>query len=126
MWRFMRALSTRVDGPGASVHFGAHARHPEGDRMIVRIDIDKAADDFGYRVSHESEEMYGDEGLASIVECLIAAVEGLPPEALAAELWYDRVVSGTYPLSVIGMNVEQVAQHAVNTTAMIDELLPDR
>ena len=94
--------------------------------MIVRIDIDKGAADFGYRVSYESEEMYGDDGLDSIVECLIAAVEGLPPEALAAELWYDRIVSGTYPLSVIGMNVEQVAQHAVNTTAMIDELLPDR
>ena len=94
--------------------------------MIVRIDIDKGADDFGYRVSYESEEMYGDDGLGSIVECLVAAVEGLPPEALAAELWYDRVVSGTYPLSVIGMNVEQVAQHAVNTTEMIDELLPDR
>jgi len=94
--------------------------------MIVRIDIDKGADGFGYRVSYESEEMYGDDGLGSIVECLIAAVEGLPPEALAAELWYDRIVSGTYPLSVIGMNVEQVAQHAVNTTAMIDELLPDR
>ncbi len=94
--------------------------------MIVRIDIDKGTDSFGYRVSYESEEMYGDDGLDSIVECLIAAVEGMPPEALAAELWHDGVVSGTYPLSVIGMNVEQVAQHAVNTTAMIDELLPDR
>ena len=94
--------------------------------MIVRIDIDKSADAFGYRVSYESEEMYADDGLESIVECLIAAVEGMPPEAVAAELWYDRVVSGTYPLSVIGMNVDQVAQHASNTTAMIDELMPDR
>lgn len=94
--------------------------------MIVRIDIDRSADSFGYRVSHESEEMYADEGLASIVECLVAAVEGMPPEAVAAELWYDRVVSGTYPLSVIGMSIEQVAQHAANTTAMIDDVAPDR
>ncbi len=95
--------------------------------MIVRIDIDKSAGSLGYRVSYEAEELYGDDsGLESLVECLIAAVEGMPPEAVAAELWYDGVVSGTYPLSVIGLNVDQVAQHALNTTAMIDELLPDR
>ncbi len=94
--------------------------------MIVRIDVDRSGDSFGYRVSYESEEMYADDGLESIVECLIAAVEGMPPEALAAELWYDGVVSGTYPLSVIGMNIDQVAQHALNTTEMIDELMPDR
>jgi hypothetical protein len=94
--------------------------------MIVRIDIDKSGDAFGYRVSYESEALYGDEGLESIVECLIAAVEGMPPEAVAAELWYDRVVSGTYPLSVIGISIEQVAQHALNTTAMIDDAMPER
>jgi len=94
--------------------------------MIVRIDIDKSGGAFGYRVSYESEELYGDEGLESIVECLIAAVEGMPPEAVAAELWYDRVVSGTYPLSVIGMSIAQVAQHALNTTAMIDDAMPER
>jgi hypothetical protein len=94
--------------------------------MIVRIDIDKNGDAFDYRVSFESEEMYADEGLESIVECLVAAVEGLPPEAVAAELWYDRIVSGTYPLSVIGMSIDQVAQHAMNTTAMIDDVMPDR
>ena len=94
--------------------------------MIVRIDIDKSADGFGYGVSFESEELYGDDGLASIVECLVAAVEGMPPEALAAELWLDGVVSGTYPLAVIGLNIDQVAEHAFNTTAAIDELMPDR
>src|ERR1700712_1858323 len=94
--------------------------------MIVRIDIDRSGDSFGYRVSYESEEMYADDGLESIVECLVAAVEGMPPEAVAAELWFGGVVSGTYPLSVIGMSIEQVAQHAVNTTAAIDELMPER
>ena len=94
--------------------------------MIVRIDLERAADSFGYRVSYDAEELYADDELPSIVECLIAAVEGMPPDALAAEIWYDGVVSGTYPLEVIGLNVEQVAQHAVNTTAMIDELMPDR
>jgi hypothetical protein len=94
--------------------------------MIVRIDLEREADAFGYRVSYDAEELYADDELPSIVECLIAAVEGMPPEALAAEVWFDGVVSGTYPLEVIGMNVEQVAQHAVNTTAMIDELMPDR
>jgi len=94
--------------------------------MIVRIDLTRSADSFGYGVSYESEELYGDDGLGSLVECLIAAVEGMPPEALAAELWFDGVVSGTYPLQVIGMSVDQVAQHAQNTTEAIDELMPDR
>lgn len=94
--------------------------------MIVRIDLTRSAGSFGYGVSYQGEEMYGDDGLASLVECLVAAIEGMPPEALAAELWYDGVVSGTYPLEVIGMGVEQVAEHAANTTAMIDELVPDR
>ena len=94
--------------------------------MIVRIDLDRSGDAFGYRVSFDAEELYADDELGSVIECLIAAVEGLPPAALAAEVWLDGIVSGTYPLEVIGLNVQQVAQHAVNTTAMIDELMPDR
>jgi hypothetical protein len=94
--------------------------------MIVRIDIDPSAGAFGYGVSYEAEELYGDDGLGSLVECLVAAVEGMPPDAVAAELWFDGIVSGTYPLAVIGMSIEQVAEHAVNTTAAIDELMPER
>ena len=94
--------------------------------MILRIDIEKTGELFAYGVSQEAEELYGDDGLGSIAECLIAAVEGMPPQALAAELWLNGVVSGTYPLSVIGMNLDQVAQHAQNTTAVIDELIPER
>jgi hypothetical protein len=95
--------------------------------MIVRIDLDRSTEDrFGYRVSFDAEELYADDELGSVVECLVAAVEGLPPAALAAEVWFDGIVSGTYPLEILGLNVEQVAQHAVNTTAMIDELMPDR
>ena len=95
--------------------------------MLVRIDIDPAGGGaFGYRVSQDAEELYGDDGLATVVDCLVAAIEGLPPEVLAVELRLDRIVSGTYPLQVIAMNVDQVAQHALNTTAMIDELMPDR
>jgi hypothetical protein len=93
--------------------------------MIVRIDLTPSGDAFGYAVSLQSEALYGDDGLPSLVECLIAAVEGMPPEALAAELWLDGVVSGTYPLQVIGLNVEQVAAHARNTTAMIEALMSD-
>ncbi|MET0383184.1 MAG: hypothetical protein ABW032_07150 [Burkholderiaceae bacterium] len=94
--------------------------------MIVRIVIDKSAGAFAYAVTHEAQELYGDDGLPSVVECLVAAVEGMPPQALAAELWYDGVVSGTYPLAVIGMSIGQVAGHAVHAAAMIDEVMPDR
>src|ERR1700759_1816045 len=103
----MPAFST--SGPGAlgTLRRLEQARRPKGDPMIVRIDIDKSADSFGYRVGYESEELYADDGLESIVECLVAAVEGMPPEAVAAELWYDGVVSGTYPLPGLAMGIDK-------------------
>jgi len=94
--------------------------------MIVRIDIHAVAGAFDYAVVEQGEELYGDDGLGSVVDCLIGAVEGLPSEVRAVEVALDRIVSGTYPLEVIAMSVAQVAQHAANTTAMIDDVMPDR
>lgn len=92
--------------------------------MIVRIEIDASPTaDFDYRVTHESESLFGDSGLASMDECLVAAIEGLPPAAVAAEVWYQGIVSGTYPLTVVAMNLKQVAVHAANTAAAIHEVL---
>jgi hypothetical protein len=95
--------------------------------MIVRIDIDPAqGDGFDYQVSIEAEELYAETGLGSVVECLVSAIEGLAPDGVAIELAYDRIVSGTYPLQVLALSLEQVAQHAVNTTEAIDEVMRDR
>ncbi len=96
--------------------------------MIVRIDIDKAGPGGGhaYRVSEQSEDLFDDDGLATVAECLVAAFEGMPPDVVAAEIAYDGIVSGTYPLQVVAMNLDQVAQHAVNTTEAIDEVMPER
>lgn len=95
--------------------------------MIVRIDIDMTEGEFyEYRVSQEAEDLYADEGLDSFVECLVAAVEGMAPEVVAAEIAYRGIVSGTYPLAVIGMSIEQVAEHAINTTAAIEEAMGGR
>ena len=56
--------------------------------MIVRIEIEGArAGFFAYRVSYESEELYGDAGLASLADGLVAAVEGMAPDVLAAVVW---------------------------------------
>ena len=94
--------------------------------MIVRIDIEGSrAGFYAYRVSYESEELYADDGLASVADCLVGAVEGMAPDVVAAEVWYRNVVSGTYPLSVIGMSLEQVAEHATNTTEAIEEILDE-
>ncbi len=91
--------------------------------MIVRIEIDgNEESQYDYRVSYESEALYSDAGLSSIVEALVAAVEGLAPDVVGVEVWYRGVVSGTYPLQVIAMNHEQIAAHAVNTTAAIKEV----
>lgn len=90
--------------------------------MIVRLDIEHTSpDSCAYRVSFESEPLYDDDGLDSLEEALVAAIEGLPPETIAIELAYAGIVSGTYPLNVVAMNLEQVAAHAVNTAAAIRE-----
>ena len=90
--------------------------------MIVRIEIDgSSATQYDYRVRYESEDLYADVGLDSVVESLVAAVEGLPPDVIGVEVSFRGVVSGTYPLQIIAMNLDQVAAHAVNTTQAIEE-----
>ena len=54
--------------------------------MIVRFHIDPLLPDlYEYRVTYEGEELFGDAGLGSIEECIIAATEGLGRDAVAAE-----------------------------------------
>ena len=92
--------------------------------MIPRIDIDPSdRESFEYRVSHESEPLFDDHGFSSVMHCLVAAVEGLSPEVVAVEVAFGGYVSGTYPLTVVAMNPEQIAAHAVNTTESIREAL---
>lgn len=93
--------------------------------MIVRIEIDTPqGGQFDYRVTHEGETLYADAELASLADALVAAVEGLAPEVVGAEIWYRGVVSGTYPLHVIAGSHAQIAMHAVNTTDAIMEASP--
>ena len=92
--------------------------------MIVRFYIDQIQPgNFEYRVNHEGEDLFGDAGLASVEECLVAALEGLGSDALGAEVAYKNVVSGTYPLASLALMSAQIAEHALNTTAAIEELL---
>ncbi|HSN31563.1 MAG TPA: hypothetical protein VLU41_02680 [Ideonella sp.] len=94
--------------------------------MMVRIDIGIEDGLLAYRVSEDGEDLYDDAGLGSVAECLVGAIEALPPRVVAVEVAYDGIVSGTYPLQVVAMNLEQVARHAVNTTEAIDEAWPER
>ena len=92
--------------------------------MIVRFHIDQfETGRFDYRVSHEGEDLYADAGLASIEECISAAVDGLGQDALGAEIAYKNIISGTYPLDSIAAMPEPIAEHALNTTEAIEELL---
>ena len=92
--------------------------------MIVRIHIDEfQRGHFEYRVSHEGLDLFADAGLASLAECLQAALDGLGQDALAAELSFRGVVSGTYPLASIAMAGPQIAEHARHTTDAIEELV---
>lgn len=92
--------------------------------MIVRFHIDQfEAGRFDYRVSHEGEDLYADAGLASVEECISAAVDGLGQDAMGAEISYKNIISGTYPLASLALMSAQIAQHAENSTAAIEELL---
>ena len=93
--------------------------------MIARIEIHRDADVYEYRVIAECEVLYDDAGFTSVVHCLAGAVEGLPPEVRAVEVACGGIVSGTYPLHVLAANADQVAQHAVNTTAAVFEAMQD-
>jgi hypothetical protein len=92
--------------------------------MIVRFHIDQfEKGSFDYRVTYEGEDLYADAGLSSIEDCIAAAVDGLGQDAMGAEIVYKSVVSGTYPLASLALMAAQIAEHAENSTAAIEELL---
>ena len=91
--------------------------------MIVRIEIHREGDVYEYRVLANGDVLYDDAGFTSVVHCLVGAVEGLPPAVRAVEVACGGIVSGTYPLDALAANADQVAQHAVNTTAAVFEAL---
>lgn len=93
--------------------------------MIVRFHIDPLLPDlYEYRVSYEGEELFGDAGLGSIEECIVAATEGLGQGAVGAEVAYKSVISGTYPLASLALMSGQIADHALNTTTAMEEVSP--
>ncbi len=92
--------------------------------MIVRLHVDEfQPGEFDYRVSHEGLDLFTDAGLASLSACLLAALDGLGRDALAAEVAFKGVVSGTYPLDSIAAMPAQIAEHARNTTEAIEDVL---
>jgi hypothetical protein len=92
--------------------------------MIVRFHIDPVAGgQFEYRVSYEGEELYADAGLDSIEACIVAATEGLGQDAVAAEVAYKGIISGTYPLASLALVSAQIAQHAEQTTEAVEEVM---
>ncbi len=92
--------------------------------MIVRFNIDPSGHgQYDYRVTHEGEELYGDAGLDGLEQCITAAVEGLGSDAVAAEIAYKGIISGTYALASLALMSAQIAEHAVQTTAAIEEVL---
>lgn len=92
--------------------------------MIVRFHIDPMEQDqYEYRVSYEGEDLYSDAGLDSIEACIVAATEGLGQDALAAEVAYKGIISGTYALASLALVSAQIAEHALQTTAAIEEVL---
>lgn len=92
--------------------------------MIVRFHIDTMGQDqYEYRVTYEGEELFGDAGLNSIEACIAAATEGLGRDPVGAEIAYRGIISGTYPLATLAMASAQIAEHALNTTAAIEEVI---
>ncbi|MBG6072666.1 MULTISPECIES: hypothetical protein [unclassified Polaromonas] len=91
--------------------------------MIVRFHIDPMEQDlYEYSVSYEGEMLYSDVGLGSVEDCIVAATEGLDQEAVAAEIAYKGIISGTYALASLALMSEQIASHALQTTLAIEEV----
>ena len=92
--------------------------------MIPRIEMERREDgQYDYRVTLESEILYADEGFSAVLACLVSAIEGLAPDVRAVEVSFQSVISGTYPLQMVAMHPQQVAQHAADTTASVFEAL---
>ena len=95
--------------------------------MIVRFHIDPSdvmqQGCYDYRVSYEGEDLFEDAGLGSIEACIVAATEGLGQDALAAEVAYKGIISGTYPLASLALMCAQIAEHALQTAMAIEEVL---
>ncbi len=92
--------------------------------MIVRFSIDSFDQgQYEYRVSYEGEDLFGDVGLDSIEECIVAATEGLGQDAVAAEVAFRGIISGTYALASLALMSAQIAEHALQTTTAIEEVL---
>ena len=94
--------------------------------MIVRFSIDPTGpeqDLYDYRVTYEGEDLYFDAELHSIEACIIAATDGLGGDAVAAEIAYKSVISGTYALASLALASSQIAEHARQTTEAIEEVI---
>lgn len=90
--------------------------------MIVRFSVDPTGPgEYEYRVTNEGENLYDDVGLESVEACIIAATEGLGQDAIAAEISYKGIISGTYALASLALASAQIAQHAMQTTEAIEE-----
>lgn len=101
--------------------------------MIVRFNIDPAGLNeamaqgrFDYQVSFEGEALYADSGLESIEDCITAATEGLGSDAVAAEVAYKNIISGTYALGSLALATAQIALHALQTTQAVEEVMTGR
>ena len=95
--------------------------------MIVRFSIDPIEQgQYEYRVSSEGEELYTDAGLDSVEACIVAATGGLGQDAIAAEVAYKGIISGTYALASLALKSAQIAQHAAQTTEAIEEAAAGR
>jgi len=95
--------------------------------MIVRFHVDPSdvmqQGNYDYRVSYEGEDLFEDTGLGNIEACIIAATEGLGQDALAAEVAYKGIISGTYPLASLALMSAQIAEHALQTAMAIEEVM---
>lgn len=92
--------------------------------MIVRFNIDTVVpDSYEYRVTYEGEELYADVGLNSIEDCIVGATEGLGSDAVAAEIAYRGIISGTYALASLALASGQIATHALQTTEAVEEAM---
>lgn len=113
-------LMARHPGDGAAV-FPVPVLDPP-PLPVARILIRQCSPSvFVLCTSYLEESVCREEHLDTLEDALVAALLALPPQAVAVEVSYQGIVSGTYPRPALECDPGRVASDALHTRGAIEE-----
>lgn len=117
------AMDLMARYPVVDLHDEAGPAAEDPPVPVARIVIRQCSPSvFVFCTSYLDESVCREEHLDTLEDALAASLMTLPPQALAVEVTYEGVVSGTYPRLVLERDPGQVAGDALQTKDAIDEV----